>query len=89
MKKTPKAKKLKKGDQVKVITKTDCGGIKKELFPIGTICKVVELCKAETFSDGFYYGVIPLDESDTSYNSPFYYLREELELGELKWIPTK
>ena len=49
MKKTPKAKKLKKGDQVKVIAKTDCGGIKKELFPIGTICKVVELCKAETW----------------------------------------
>lgn len=85
-----KAKKLKKGDLVKVIAKTKVGdGEKKELFPIGTICKVVEVCKSDDSSHGFYYGILPMDEENTSSNCPYYYLREELELGELKWIPTK
>ena len=85
-----KAKKLKKGDQVKVIAKTDAGdGKKRELFPIGTICKVVEVCKSDNYPHGFYYGILPLDEENTPYNCPYYYLREELELGKLEWIPIK
>lgn len=90
MKSETKAKKLKKGDLVKVIAKTKAGdGEKKELFPIGTICKVVEVCKLDDSPYGFYYGILPMDEENNPSNCPYYYLREELELGKLEWIPIK
>ena len=81
---------LSSSESRKVIAKTKTGdGEKKELFQIGTICKVVEVCKSDDSSHGFYYGILPMDEENTLSNCPYYYLREELELGELKWIPTK
>ena len=70
---------LKVGDTVKVISKTMCNGEEREFIPIGTICKVTEICE----DDSPYYGITPED------GYPFYYLESELEKGNLVWIPEK
>lgn len=70
---------LKVGDTVKVISKTMCNGEEKEFIPIGTICKVTEICKEDHNSP--YYGITPKD------GYTFYYLESELEKGNLVWIP--
>ena len=64
---------LKITDTVKVIAKTNCGGIKKELIPVGTICIIVSEHKDKDGS--IYYGVTPLHNR----NDLFYYLESELE----------
>lgn len=65
---------LKVNDLVKVISKTSCSDEIKELIPIGTICKVIEICYEE---DGtLYYGICPINNEIYS----FYYLENELVL---------
>ena len=69
------------GSFVKVMSKTISGGKAKELIPIGTICKIKEVCQED---DGTpYYGITPIDREDV----PFYYLEKELEKGQLVWVP--
>lgn len=68
------------GDTVKIISKTELNGEVKELLPVGTVCKIVEVCKED---DGTpFYGIIPINQEDV----PFYYLEKELERGRLEWI---
>lgn len=71
---------LKITDTVKVIAKTNCGGIIKELIPVGTICIIVSEHKDKYGS--IYYGVTPLHNR----NDLFYYLESELEKGSLQWV---
>lgn len=69
------------GSFVKVMSKTISGGNTKELIPIGTICKIKEVCQED---DGTpYYGITPIDKEDV----PFYYLEKELEKGQIVWVP--
>ena len=69
------------GDTVKITSKTEVNGEIKELLPIGTVCKIKEVCKED---DGTpYYGITPINKEDV----PFYYLEKELERGRLEWIP--
>lgn len=50
--------------------------------PIGTICKIKEVCQED---DGTpYYGITPIDREDV----PFYYLEKELEKGQIVWVPA-
>lgn len=74
---------LKITDTVKVISKTNCGGIMKELIPVGTICIIVSEHKDKDGS--IYYGVTPLHNR----NDLFYYLESELEKGSLQWVKEK
>lgn len=74
---------LKITDTVKVISKTNCGGIMKELIPVGTICIIVSEHKDKDGS--IYYGVTPLHNR----NDLFYYLESELEKGSLQWVKKK
>lgn len=71
---------LKITDTVKVISKTNCGGIMKELIPVGTICIIVSEHKDKDGS--IYYGVTPFHNR----NDLFYYLESELEKGSLQWV---
>lgn len=76
---------LKVGDTVKVVSKTDCGGgVMNELIPIGTICRVTEVCNDQ---EGIYYGIVDIRtrECDEFMNTG-YYLENELEKGHLEWI---
>lgn len=73
---------LKVGDTVKVIDKTMCDDTLKELIPIGTICTVTEICNEK--DNSIFYGITPKDRKYT-----FYYLENELEKGELVWVPEK
>lgn len=69
------------GDTVKVISKTEVNDELRELLPIGTICKIKEVREED---DGTpYYGITPIDKEDV----PFYYLKKELERGQIVWIP--
>lgn len=68
-------------DTVKVIGKTIYEDKMTECIPIGTICKVTEVCEDDTRK---YYGIVPLNDMASC---PFYYLESDLEKGELKWIP--
>ena len=72
---------LKVNDTVKVIGKTICGIKTSECIPIGTICKVTEVCEDDNEK---YYGIMPLNNMALH---PYYYLESDLEKGELKWIP--
>ena len=72
------------GDTVKVMSKTECNGIKKELIPIGSICVIVETCREEDGSH--YYGLIKGTKIPKIPDDPWYYLEEELERGRLVWI---
>lgn len=69
------------GDVVKIILDAQEGEDKKEYIPIGTICKVVEVC---TDNEKPYYGVSPINDSIPSV--PFYYLENEIEKGHLEWV---
>lgn len=69
------------GDTVKIISKTELNGESKELLPIGTICRIEEVCQE---NDGTpYYGITPINQEDV----PFYYLEKELERGQIVWVP--
>lgn len=72
---------LEVGDTVKIISVTQEGEDKKEYIPIGTICKVVEVCMD---NEKPYYGISPINDSMTSV--PFYYLENEIEKGHLEWV---
>lgn len=75
---------LEAGDTVKIISVTQEGEDKKEYIPIGTICKVVEVCMD---NEKPYYGVSPISDSIPSIPSvPFYYLENEIEKGHLEWV---
>lgn len=65
------------GNYVKVISKTISGGRSKELIPIGTICRIKEVCRED--DDTPYYGITPIDKEDV----PFYYPEKELEKDRL------
>lgn len=69
---------LKVGDTVKVVGKTRSGYTLKELIQIGTFCTVTEVC------DDKCYGITSIDGKHF-----FYYLENDLEKGELVWIPEK
>ena len=73
---------LKVGDQVKVISSTSDASDrdhKKEYIPVGTICKVSEVCRNDDGSE--YYGVTAADQNLTAY-----YLYDELERGHMEWV---
>ena len=72
---------LEVGDTVKIISVTQEGEGKKEYIPIGTICKVVEVCMD---NEKPCYGISPINDSMTSV--PFYYLENEIEKGHLEWV---
>lgn len=73
---------LKVGDTVKVISKTMCSGIETELIPIGTICAVVGVCGTENP----YCEILPIFPRNSRHTH--YYLENELEKGELVWVPS-
>ena len=77
---------IKVGDTVKVIDKTDVADDigRRELYPIGTICKVMEVDKNY---DGADYRVVKLEESSyAGENSGWWYKENELEKGYMEWI---
>ncbi len=65
------------GDSVKVIKPTMTIVGMREFFKIGTICKVSDVC-----DNGAYYAI-------TNGKSEYYYLEDELEKGNLVWVPEK
>ena len=69
------------GNYVKVISKTISGGRSKELIPIGTICRIKEVCRED--DDTPYYGITSINKEDV----PFYYPEKELEKGQIVWVP--
>ena len=74
------------GDLVKIINETciadDIG--RRELYPIGTICMVMEVDEDQ---DSFYYRVVKVEESEYSGEYDGYWYKEnELEKGRLEWI---
>lgn len=72
------------GDTVKVIKPTEHMGELKELFSIGTICKVLD---TEEISNGKrYIEIIPIDELKNSSYSGYWYLEDELEKGHVEWV---
>lgn len=74
---------LKLNDIVKVISPTLVDDKLEELFPVGTICKVVEV---RTEEDGRpYYGIKPNSQYYTD-SATYYYTENELEKGHLKWV---
>lgn len=72
------------GDLVKVIAPTPSHWdreVKTEYIPVGTICQVISV---ETGEDGKrFYEVLPVING-----SSFYYYEDELEKGEMKWVPA-
>ena len=72
-------KKIKVGDTVKVINSTLVNGHAVQLIPIGTICRVASV-------ENNIIGLIPIFR--TAYKEPFYYLDDEVEKGELIWLPA-
>ena len=77
---------IKIGDTVKVIDKADIADDvgRRELYPVGTICKVMEVDK---HCDGADYRVVKLEESYyANENSGWWYKANELEKGHLEWI---
>lgn len=79
---------LNNGDVVKVLSETKYkNGEKQILFPIGTICRVVEVCDVKT-EDGLerYYGICRYEIKEPHVSDIFYYLEDELEKGHLEWV---
>ena len=75
---------LKIGDYVKVIGTTLNGANEEvELYPIGTICRVVEIEKCNT---GFAYEVASLKDIATLAFEGWWYMETELEKGKLVWV---
>lgn len=70
-------------DIVKIISPVMVDDELKELFPVGTICKVVEIRSEKDGS--LYYGVKPVTLFYTS-TVTYYYTEKELEKGHLRWI---
>lgn len=72
---------IKKGDYVKVIGTTDCGGIEKECIKIGTICRVVSVDDSE--KPEIYVNIEPINE----YNPvEYWYSEKDVEKGHLEWV---
>ena len=74
------------GDTVKVIDKADISDDvgRRELYPIGTICKVIEINENCDSAD---YRVVKLEDSlYAGENSGWWYKADELEIGHLEWI---
>ena len=72
------------GDTVKVIAATESRWNpeeKTEYIKIGTICKVTSVEYEENGKP--YYEIQPIDKRECD---SFYYLEEQLEKGELRWI---
>lgn len=69
------------GDIVKIISKTELNGESKELLPIGTICRIEEVCQENDGTPS--YGITPINQEDVL----FYYLEKELERGQIVWVP--
>ena len=75
-------------DIVKVLSATKYkNGEEQEFFPIGTICRVVEVCDVKT-EDGTekYYGICRHEIKEPHVSDIFYYLENELEKGHLEWV---
>lgn len=75
---------LKVGDKVKVISKTTCGsynGDSEELIAIGSICTVEEVLTISNYARKSYR----VKPDDAVYS--FLYYEDELEKGNLEWIP--
>ena len=76
------------GDTVKVIDKADIADDigRRELYPIGTICKVMEIYED---SDGANYKVVKLEDSlYADEYSGWWYKASELEEGHLEWVKS-
>lgn len=77
---------LKVGDTVKVIDKADIADVegRRELYPIGTICIVMEV---ENHCDDADYRVVELDKVKfaNEYDG-WWYKENELEKGKLVWV---
>lgn len=73
---------VKIGDTVKVTKKTMYQGKRKELIPIGTICRVVDV-DFDT-KDGNVVGIVPLDNPNNY--GEYYYLENEVEKGHMEWV---
>lgn len=77
---------LKVGDTVKVRGTTLCGGMDTECIPIGSICvvtgKEIDECHGRV-----YYEIRP--KTNVGFNTPFWYLENDLEKGHYEWIPDK
>lgn len=69
------------GETVKVVAVGDVGNVKKEMVPIGQICRIEEVCHEDDGS--VYYGILPANGRETY---PFYYTPEQLEKGHLEWV---
>lgn len=72
---------LKKGDIVKVIKPTTYLEEKRELIPIGTICRIIEVLYEK---NGVTY--YELEQIYPTSNYTFCYLKDEIEKGYLRWI---
>lgn len=77
---------IKLGDTVKVIDKADIADDigRRELYPIGTVCKVMEV---DENCDGADYRVVKLEDviHSNEYDG-WWYKESELEKGHLEWI---
>ena len=69
------------GDTVKVLGLTNCGGLEKELIPIGTICKVINI---ESDEEGVVAELVALDKPNDELG--YWYDIKDLEKGHLEWI---
>lgn len=76
---------IKIGDTVKVIGMTNCGGEEKELIPIGTICKVVEM-EDDPENGMKICGIVEVDKSWANSSVCAYYYDKDLEKGKLMWV---
>lgn len=79
---------IKVGDTVKVIDKADIADDigRREFYPIGTICKVIEV---DEDPDGFYYRIVKLEDSlYAGENDGWWYRANEIEEGHLEWVKS-
>ena len=73
------------GDMVKVLPLVECASLITELYPVGTIGKIVEI---DEQMDGTCFRVVKLEELENANdNSGWWYKKEELEKGSLEWRP--
>lgn len=72
------------GDLVKVVAPTSSHwdrSVKTEYIPIGTICQVISVGTEE--NGKCFYEVLPVINGDA-----YCYYEDELEKGEIKWVPA-
>lgn len=74
---------LKIGDIVKVKGKTMVGDEEQEVFPIGTICRVVEVGNND--KKGVIVGIVPETEPYKGYGE-YLYLACDVEKGHMEWV---